>query len=131
MIVLDAAAVVDVLLDRSTAAWVLQQLANERISAPAHQPAEVLSAVSRLTRSGVIDSETAVAALHEYGRLEQKFVPSDPDHLLRSLQLQPRVRVVDGLYVVLAEDLVCPLVTTDRRLAGAGLDIDICVPPTA
>ena len=40
MIFLDAAAVVDVLIGAASAGWVLDQVAGQQISAPAHQPAE-------------------------------------------------------------------------------------------
>jgi len=42
VIVLDAAAIVDVVLDQATAPWVLDQLVGQEAVAPAHQPAEVL-----------------------------------------------------------------------------------------
>jgi predicted nucleic acid-binding protein len=38
------------------------------------------------------------------------------ESLTRALDLQDRVRVLDGLYVVLAQDRNAELVTTDRRL---------------
>ncbi len=46
MIVLDAAALLDALLDQPGQAGVLDQLAGQEVCAPAHQPAEVLSTVA-------------------------------------------------------------------------------------
>ncbi|MGL5864312.1 MAG: hypothetical protein ACRCYX_00365 [Dermatophilaceae bacterium] len=40
-----------------------------------------------------------------------------------------RIRVLDGLYVALTEELGCPLVTTDRRLAAAAPPCTVLVPP--
>lgn len=129
MIVLDACAIVDVVLDQESSSWVLDQLAGQEICAPAHQPAEVGSALARLVRAGELDLETATAAADEFSALEQEFVAPTRDHLRRALQAQGRVRVLDGLYVALAEDRRCALVTTDRRLARSGADADIRTPP--
>jgi predicted nucleic acid-binding protein len=43
----------------------------------------------------------------------------DRRHLQRALELGERVRVLDSLYVALAEQRDCPLLTTDARLAAA------------
>lgn len=45
---LDASALIDVALNQSSANWVLEQIEHERVSAPAHQLAEVLSALASL-----------------------------------------------------------------------------------
>lgn len=125
MIVLDAAALVDVVLDQPAKAWVLDQLAGETICAPAHQRAEVLSAIARLERGGEISEAVAQDALEEAFDLEVELVPPGPDHIQRAFGLRERIRVLDGLYAALAEDLTCPLVTTDGRLAGAEPPCDV------
>jgi len=65
VIVLDASALVDVVLDQSTAAWVLDEIAEQEVCAPAHQPAEVLSALARLVRATQIGLESARDALDD------------------------------------------------------------------
>jgi predicted nucleic acid-binding protein len=132
MIVLDASAVVDVLLDRPPAEWVLQEMQNQELSAPSHQPAEVVSAVARVVRSGQLEPDTAQDVIAEFAELVQMLVLPTREHLHRAMQLQPRVRVLDGLYVALAASLACPLVTTDHRLARAGLPVEVRSPePTS
>jgi predicted nucleic acid-binding protein len=128
VIILDASAVVDVLLDRPTARWVLDQMHGQELSAPSHQPAEVLSAVARIVQSGELDPAVAGEVMAEFADLPQVLATPTRDHLSRALQLQPRVRVLDGLYVALAESLNSPLVTTDRRLARAGLRAEVRSP---
>ena len=59
MIALDASALVDAVLDQPAGEWVLEQIAGEEVAAPAHQSAEVLSALSRLVRAGEIEPATA------------------------------------------------------------------------
>jgi predicted nucleic acid-binding protein len=129
MIILDASALVDVVLDQRAAEWVLDQIADEDVSAPAYQPAEVLSALARLARDGILTPEVARDALDEAFALPQRFVAPTEAHVRRAFALRERIRVVDGLYVVLADDLGCPLVTTDRRLAGADAPCEVRVPP--
>ena len=119
MIVLDAAALVDTVLDQPARSWVLDQLAGQQVCAPAHQPAEVASAVARLQRAGAITAKVARDALREAAALPQELVLPGGALLLRALDLQNRIRVLDGLYVALAEERQCPLVTTDLRLARA------------
>jgi predicted nucleic acid-binding protein len=118
MIVLDASALVDVVVDQPAKDGVLAHL-GQPVIAPAHQMAEVLSAVSRLLRAGVITHDVARDALDEAAGLDQEHVRPGLAHVRRALDLQDDIRVLDGLYVALAEERDCPLVTTDARLARA------------
>lgn len=129
MIVLDAAALVDIVLDQAPRAWLLDQLVDEAVCAPAHQPAEVLSAIARLRRAGELADDVARDALGEATALEQELVLPSADELQRAFALQDRIRVLDAMYVVLAEQRGCPLVTTDRRLAGAQPPCEVRTPP--
>lgn len=126
MIVLDASALVDVLLDQGPKDAVLGHL-DQEVFAPAHQPVEVLSAIARLLRAGEISSEAADAAIRDAGRLEQELVVVDAELVWQAYQLRDRIRVVDGIYVALAQRLGCPLVTTDRRLAASNPPCEIVV----
>jgi predicted nucleic acid-binding protein len=128
VIVLDAAALVDVVIDQPSASWVLDRISGEDVCAPAHQPAEVLSAIARLSRGGTLDPSGADQALAEALALEQEFVVSTLAHLRRAMQLSANVRVLDGLYLALAEERGCPLVTTDRHLAAAAAGWDVHAP---
>lgn len=129
MIVLDASALVDVILDQPTAPWVLDRVAGEEIHCPAHQPAEVLSALARLARAGEIGADAARDALTEAVALPQHLAMPTPAQLDRAFALRERVRVLDALYVALAEERGCALVTTDRRLARARPPCEVHAPP--
>jgi predicted nucleic acid-binding protein len=130
MIVLDASALVDVVVDRPTKDAVLTHL-DQPVVAPAHQLAEVLSALARLVRADTISAEAARDALDEASALEQQHVTPNRTHLRRALELQANIRVLDGLYVALAEECRCPLLTTDRRLAAANppCNVTLALPP--
>lgn len=118
MIVLDASALVDVITGNHTRAAILD-LIDEEVCAPGHQPAEVLSALARMVRAGDVDRAKAGPALEEGLTIVQDLVPITVEHVRRALDLQDRIRVVDGLYAALAEERGCPLLTTDTRLAAA------------
>lgn len=119
MIVLDSSALIDVLLDQQHAGWLLDQLQSEEVMAPAHQPAEALSAITRLHRSGGLAEDKARDALAAVMALQQQLVVPSAAHVQRAFELRERVRVVDGLYVALAEERGVPLLTTDQRLVRA------------
>lgn len=118
MIVLDASALVDVVLDRAAKTRLVRHLDDE-LCAPSHQPAEALSAIARLVRAEAVEPDVAATALAEVAALEQELVTPTGEHLHGALDLQSRVRVLDGLYVLLAAERGCPLLTTDGRLARA------------
>lgn len=130
MIVLDASALVDVVLGQATRDWVLEQLAGQRLAAPSHQPAEVVSALARLVRAQQLDPPAAHQALRDAAGLTQQLVSPTVSQQVRALQMQERVRVLDALYVVVAEDLEATLLTTDRRLARTSLPVPALAPPT-
>lgn len=119
MIVLDASALVDVITDQAAAPWLLDRIAGEQVHAPSHQLAEVLSALARMVHAGDLDPDAGAEALAEAAALPQHLVPPTPSQLRRAFVLRDRIRVLDGLYAALAEDLGCPLVTTDARLIQA------------
>jgi predicted nucleic acid-binding protein len=129
VIVLDASALVDLVLDQPGAEWVVGQIDGEEITAPAHQSGEVLSALARLVRGAVLTPDVAREALDEALDLPQRLVAPSDAHVRRAFALREHVRVTDGLYVALADELGCPLVTTDRRLAGAHAPCEVRVPP--
>lgn len=118
MIVLDAAALVDVVADRPSREAVLDHL-TQPICAPGHQLAEVISALTRLVRADELTPIQCSRGLRDAATLEQDIVALDDRLLARAFALREQVRVLDGLYVALAERRGCPLLTTDARLARA------------
>jgi predicted nucleic acid-binding protein len=130
VIVLDASALIDVALVQRNVKWILDQIDADDVTAPAHQPAEVLSALVRMVRAEVLTPDAARNALDAAMAVPQQLVPPSAAHVRRAFALREQIRVTDGLYVALADELGCPLVTTDRRLAGAHAPCEVRVPPT-
>ncbi|MDT8368709.1 MAG: type II toxin-antitoxin system VapC family toxin [Longimicrobiales bacterium] len=119
MIVVDASAVLEFLLDTPTGARVGRLLDT---AGPAHAPAlldvEVAQVLRRLVHSGSLDEE--------HGRALLEILQDTPidrhriDPLLpRIWQLRHNLTAYDAAYVALAEALECPVVTLDERIAGA------------
>jgi predicted nucleic acid-binding protein len=116
-VVVDASAIVDVLVDSPVAARVRDRLRDTVWHAPAHLDAEVLSALGRLARGGHLldaDIEPRLDLLASMPVQRQLLPP-----LLPGAWVRRDVRLVDALYVELAHQLDAPLITTDQRLARA------------
>jgi predicted nucleic acid-binding protein len=117
-VVVDASAMVDLLLGNGLAAAVRRRLAGHALHAPAHLDAEVLSALGRLHRAGDLDAEAVESRLHDLGAAPiQRHDVSEL--LIGTWSRRHQLRLVDALYIQLAAVLDLPLVTTDRRLHAA------------
>lgn len=79
---------------------------------------EVLSALRRLVATGVIDRRRADEAVADLAALPLRRAPHGP-FVTRCWELRENLTPYDAAYVALAEALMCPLLTVDRRLAGA------------
>ena len=118
MVVVDASAMVDLLLGTSLGAAVADRLRGEQLHAPAHFDAEVLSALGRLHRAGSLSPGQVGTRL---ARLESAPIARHPIVELGrgAWGRRSNLRLVDALYVELAARLGVPLLTTDAALAAA------------
>lgn len=116
--VIDASALVDLLLDNDLGSAVRRRVARHALHAPAHLDAEVLSALGRLRRAGELDDADVESMLHELGTAPIRRHPVT-DLLRGTWARRHQLRLVDALYVELAVARGAPLVTTDRRLHAA------------
>jgi predicted nucleic acid-binding protein len=123
MLVVDASAVAELLLRRSSAEAVARELREHDfdVHAPHLLDVEVLSALRRLVATGAASAERARQALDDL--LDLRIVRYPHDVLaLRMWQLRDNFSAYDAAYVALAEALAderAPLVTADARLARA------------
>jgi predicted nucleic acid-binding protein len=117
-VVVDASAIVDLLLGNELGAAVRRRLAGHALHAPAHLDAEVLSALGRLHRAGDLTADDVESRLHALATAPIR--RHDVSALLAGAWARrQRVRLVDALYVELAASLRHALVTTDGRLHDA------------
>ncbi len=120
MIVIDASAVLDVLLETPRTAAVQRRLfrPREMIVAPYVLDIEVLQVLRRYWISKQLDEARAAEAIDDYLALP---IERYAHHLLlgRIWELRPNLTAYDATYVALAELLGATLLTTDARLANA------------
>jgi len=120
MIVVDASVVVDVLMATPEAAAVDLRLfqAGEILHAPHLLDVEVAHALRRYARRGEIDEYRGRMAISDLEDFPIIRYPHEP-LLGRIWVLRNNLTAYDAAYVALAEALDAPLITRDRRLAGA------------
>ena len=129
MIVLDASAAVDWLLQTSSGMRIEKRIYahSESLHAPHLLDLEVIQVLRRLTQQGVVSGTRADEAVRDLLDLRVTRYP----HLVllpRIWQLRHNFSAYDASYVVLSEKLDAPLITRDRRLAstaGHGATIEL------
>lgn len=121
MIVLDASAAVDLLLQIQPNASVVGarlSRAGESLHTPAIFDAEVLQALRRYSLRKLLSPSRARQAFDDLTDLRITRYPYVP-LLGRMWDLRQNLSAFDAAYIALAEVLDAPLVTTDARLARA------------
>lgn len=117
-LVLDASAVVDLVLDSPEAPSIRAALVDQVLHAPSHLHLEVASALGRLHRTHVVTRPRANRA-HELFLAMPVRIHEVASLAPAAWARQGRLRMSDAFYVVLAEKLGLQLLTTDQRLARA------------
>ena len=109
---------VDLLLGAPPAPAIRVRLLGGQLHTPAHFDAEVLSALGRLSRADRVPAAVVPALLPrvEHARIERH--PVGP-LLTGAWDRRGDLRLVDALYVELAERLNAPIISTDDRLVAA------------
>jgi predicted nucleic acid-binding protein len=123
-LVIDGSAMVDYLVDSPLAARVAERIADNEIFVPAHFDAEVLSALGRLQRGGElseaeVEARVALTAHAPFHR-----------HLLAPLlegawARHHNVRLVDALYIELANQADATIITTDSGMSAAAAKAEL------
>ncbi len=120
MIVLDASAVVELILNRPLGRIVAERLRGdpaEPLAAPHLIDAEVGQVLRRFERRHELAEWQARAGLRNLSGLPISRFPHGP-FLERAFDLRANVTVYDGLYLVLAETLGATMLTADAELVG-------------
>jgi len=118
LIVVDASAVVDVLVHERADPMLMERLRRGHLHAPHLVDVEVTHALRRLVALGDLSSDRASDARVDAAELAIQRYPHRP-LLHRAWELRDNLSVYDAVYVALAELLEAPLVTCDARLARA------------
>ena len=126
-VVIDASALVDLVVQSERAPAVLQAVGSTDMVAPDVVNPEVLSALRRLERTGTLTARRAVQAVDDLMDAPVRRFSTLP-LLAEAWTLRANVTAADACYVVLARTLRCPLVTADRKLSRApGLGVPLIV----
>jgi predicted nucleic acid-binding protein len=123
-LVLDASAMVDLLIASPQAIPVRDRIRGRVIHVPAHFDAEVLSALGRLERASQLtarETEERVASLAESTFERHLCAPL----VLGAWTRRANMRLVDALYVELGSKLGLPVVSTDARLAATDSTVEL------
>ncbi|MFO7777859.1 MAG: type II toxin-antitoxin system VapC family toxin [Nitriliruptoraceae bacterium] len=125
--VLDASAVIDLLVRSDDGERVRRQLAQDTevtLVTVAHLDTEVFSGLTRLHRAGELAAEEVDELLRRLERLDVRRIPVGGALLDAAWRMRDNIAARDALYVATARDLGCGLLTTDQRLARAVPDLD-------
>lgn len=130
--VIDSSVLVAALTDvGSNGRWAAVQLAQDELAAPALVMAEVANVLRRLEGGPELSQFAAVVSLRSLHRLDLELYPFAP-FADRIWELRFNLTAYDAWYVAVAELLGWPLVTLDRKMAGAsGTRCEFRVPPRA
>ena len=120
MIVVDASAVIEVLLGTSAANRIAARFfaEGETLHAPHLLDVEVAQVLRRYALAGAFSPERGGEALEDLADFPIARYPHQP-FLFRIWELRHNVTAYDAAYLALAEALAAPLVTRDAKLASA------------
>jgi len=121
LIVLDASALVSILLDPGPSAEPIRERVErpgESIHVPHLLDIEVLKVLRHHTLRGILAKERGATALQDLESTKLTRYPHTP-LLGRIWDLRENLTAYDAAYIALAEALAAPLVTMDERLARA------------
>lgn len=120
MIVLDASAILEMLLGTPAAAEIRARLFDreENAHAPHLLDLEVAQVLRRYCARGDLTTLRATEALHDLADLNVTGYPHDL-FLPRIWELRHNMSAYDAAYIALAEALAAPLLTCDRAMASA------------
>lgn len=129
--VVDASAVVAALTDNEQVGdWARTELERGGLAAPHLMPVETANLLRHGVLRGRLPPDSASLAHDDLLRLSVSLFPYEP--LARRIwELRDNLTAYDAWYVALAEALDIPLVTLDRRMAGAaGAKCEFRMPPS-
>jgi predicted nucleic acid-binding protein len=120
MIVLDASALVELLLDTPTGRAIATRIADPALGlhVPHLADVEVAQALRRYANDGELDAAAAAVALEDLRSLDLQRHAHEP-LLDRVWELRQNLSAYDAVYLALAEVLGTVLLTCDGRLARA------------
>jgi predicted nucleic acid-binding protein len=120
VIVVDASALIEVLLNTPSGSRITQRLfdGQETLHAPCLLDIEVAQVLRRFSLAGELNASRGLQAIEDLSDFPLSRYPHDL-FLPRIWELRHNVTAYDAAYIALAEALDAPLLTRDARLASA------------
>jgi predicted nucleic acid-binding protein len=120
VIVVDASALIEVLLNTPSGSRITQRLfeGQETLHAPCLLDIEVVQVLRRYALAGELNATRGLQAIEDLSDFPLTRYPHDL-FLPRIWELRHNVTAYDAAYIALAEALDAPLLTRDARLASA------------
>ncbi len=120
MIVVDASALIEVLLTTASGSRIAERLLDgqETLHAPCLLDIEVAQVLRRYALTGELSANRGLQAMEDLADFPLTRYPHDL-FLLRIWELRHNVTAYDAAYIALAEALDAPLLTRDAKLASA------------
>jgi predicted nucleic acid-binding protein len=116
--VLDASAVLEILSPGGAGDRARVEIRGNRLAAPAHLDAEVLSALARRNRAGDLSEGQVEAAIRSLAQAPIRRYPLQ-GLLFEAWSMRHNVAIRDALYIALTRRLAARLLTADFRLSRA------------
>jgi predicted nucleic acid-binding protein len=116
--IIDASAIIELLLTSDRADAVERSIEDAELTAPDSVNPEVLQSIRRFQRSGNVDRDRAEEMLAGFLAMAIARTPT-VSLMTDAWALRDNLSAYDACYVVLARRLGCPLITGDHRLARA------------
>jgi predicted nucleic acid-binding protein len=120
MIVVDASALLELLLQTSLGARVESRLfqGDDELHAPHLLDVEIVQGLRRLVRTGEVSARRAEEAIADLADLDLHR-HAHVELLGRAWKLRDHISVYDAMYVALAEAIEAPMLTCDSPLSNA------------
>lgn len=117
-IVLDASAILAVLLNEPERDSIITSSKGTRLLAPESLPCEIGNAVSALIKRKTLTIAQGVSVYHGFSGIPIRFVPIDFPEAIR-IAGEDNLYAYDAYVLQVAQSFQAPLMTLDRRLAAA------------
>ncbi len=116
-IVIDASAILAVLLNEPEREAVVESTIGESLIAPSSIVYEIGNALSALMRRRSLTIADSIAAYHAFSKIPIRLIePEIPSALL--ISGEEKIYAYDAYFITCAERMALPLLTLDQRLAN-------------
>jgi len=126
-VIVDVSAMVDLLIGSPLGPAVRDRLTAHELHAPAHFDAEVLSALGRLQRGGRLSERQTATRVDRLATAPIVRHPL-PSLLAGAWRRRHNLRLVDALYVELADQTDMAIATTDAGMAAVAPSAELLGP---